>query len=94
FVKDGDMWSSAGVTACIDLSLALVEADLGVEIAKTISRLMVVYHRRTGASRSSQRWRKWNLFVKDGDMWSSAGVTACIDLSLALVEADLGVEIA
>ncbi|CAB3820275.1 GlxA family transcriptional regulator [Achromobacter mucicolens] len=48
FVKDGDMWSSAGVTACIDLSLALVEADLGVEIAKTISRLMVVYHRRTG----------------------------------------------
>lgn len=48
FVKDGDMWSSAGVTACIDMSLALVEADLGVEIAKTISRLMVVYHRRTG----------------------------------------------
>lgn len=48
FVKDGDIWSSAGVTACVDLALALVEADLGVEIAKTISRLMVVYHRRTG----------------------------------------------
>ena len=48
FVKDGNVWSSAGVTACIDLSLALVEADLGVEIAKMISRLMVVYHRRTG----------------------------------------------
>lgn len=48
FVKDGSIWSSAGVTACIDLSLALVEADLGVEIAKTIARLMVVYHRRTG----------------------------------------------
>ncbi|GGI18333.1 GlxA family transcriptional regulator [Oxalicibacterium faecigallinarum] len=48
FVKDGDIWSSAGVSACIDLSLALVEADLGVDVAKTIARLMVVYHRRTG----------------------------------------------
>uniref|UniRef100_UPI0025D621F0 GlxA family transcriptional regulator n=1 Tax=uncultured Oxalicibacterium sp. TaxID=1168540 RepID=UPI0025D621F0 len=48
FVKDGEMWSSAGVSACIDLALALVETDLGTEIAKTIARLMVVYHRRTG----------------------------------------------
>lgn len=48
FVKDGNIWSSAGVTACIDLALALVEADLGVEIAKKISRFMVVYHRRAG----------------------------------------------
>jgi transcriptional regulator GlxA family with amidase domain len=48
FVKDGNIWSSAGVTACIDLALALVEADLGADIAKTIARLMVVYHRRTG----------------------------------------------
>ena len=48
FVKDGNIWSSAGVTACIDLALALVEADLGIDISKTIARLMVVYHRRTG----------------------------------------------
>ncbi|MDX3774908.1 GlxA family transcriptional regulator [Chromatiaceae bacterium AAb-1] len=48
FVKDGNLWSSAGVTACIDLSLALVEADLGAEVSKKIARLMVVYHRRTG----------------------------------------------
>lgn len=48
FVKDGTIWSSAGVTACIDLALALVESDLGSEVAKTISRMMVVYHRRTG----------------------------------------------
>jgi transcriptional regulator GlxA family with amidase domain len=48
FVKDGAIWSSAGVTACIDLALALVESDLGSEVAKTISRMMVVYHRRTG----------------------------------------------
>ncbi|WP_273022161.1 GlxA family transcriptional regulator [Rheinheimera sp.] len=48
FVKDGAIWSSAGVTACIDLSLALVEADLGTETSKKIARLMVVYHRRSG----------------------------------------------
>lgn len=48
YVKDGSVWTSAGVTACIDLALALVEADLGTEIAKSIARLMVVHHRRTG----------------------------------------------
>lgn len=48
FVRDGNLWTSAGVTACIDLSLALVEADLGAEVAKRVARLMVVYHRRGG----------------------------------------------
>jgi transcriptional regulator GlxA family with amidase domain len=42
------MWSSAGMTACIDLALALVEADHGVELARAVARKMVVYHRRTG----------------------------------------------
>lgn len=48
YVKDGQIWTSAGVTACIDLALALVEADLGPEVTKSIARLMVVHHRRTG----------------------------------------------
>lgn len=48
FVKDGAVWSSAGVSACIDLALALLEADLGAALARQIARLMVVYHRRTG----------------------------------------------
>lgn len=48
FVKDGNIWSSAGVTACIDLALALVEADLGADIARKIARFMVVHHRRAG----------------------------------------------
>jgi transcriptional regulator GlxA family with amidase domain len=48
FIQDGKFWSSAGMTACIDLSLALVEQDLGVEAARTIARKMVVYHRRSG----------------------------------------------
>lgn len=48
FVNDGSVWTSAGMTACIDLSLALVEEDLGVEVARAVARKMVVYHRRTG----------------------------------------------
>jgi transcriptional regulator GlxA family with amidase domain len=48
FVNDGPMWTSAGMTACIDLAIALVEADLGSAVAKAVARKMVVYHRRTG----------------------------------------------
>ncbi|WP_285411271.1 DJ-1/PfpI family protein [Variovorax sp. efr-133-TYG-130] len=48
FVRDGHVWSSAGIAAGIDLALALVEADLGADIAGAVAREMVVYHRRTG----------------------------------------------
>jgi transcriptional regulator GlxA family with amidase domain len=48
FVIDGPVWTSAGMTACIDLALALVEKDLGAEIARLVARKLVVYHRRAG----------------------------------------------
>ena len=48
FVHDGPVWSSAGMSACIDLALAMVEADFGAALAKSVARKMVVYHRRTG----------------------------------------------
>jgi transcriptional regulator GlxA family with amidase domain len=48
FVIDGPIWTSAGVTAGIDLALAMVEKDLGEETARTVARKMVVYHRRAG----------------------------------------------
>jgi transcriptional regulator GlxA family with amidase domain len=48
FIHDGRVWTSAGMTACIDLSLAMVEADHGVALAKAVARKMVVYHRRSG----------------------------------------------
>jgi transcriptional regulator GlxA family with amidase domain len=48
FINDDKYWSSAGMTACIDLCLALVESDLGVEASRIIARHMVVYHRRSG----------------------------------------------
>lgn len=49
FVRDGNLFSSAGVTAGIDLSLALVEDDLGHELASQVAKWLVVYVRRTGA---------------------------------------------
>jgi len=48
FIVDGNIWTSAGMSACIDLSLALVEADLGFEVSRAVARQMVVYHRRSG----------------------------------------------
>jgi transcriptional regulator GlxA family with amidase domain len=48
FVHDGPVWSSAGVTAGIDLSLALVEEDLGRAIALSVARHLVVFLKRPG----------------------------------------------
>ncbi|MDF2697760.1 MAG: hypothetical protein K0S65_6143 [Labilithrix sp.] len=48
FIVDGPIWTSAGMSAGIDLALALVERDLGVDVAKVIARKLVVYHRRGG----------------------------------------------
>jgi transcriptional regulator GlxA family with amidase domain len=48
FVRDGPIWTSAGVTAGIDLALALVEADHDAELARTIARQLVVFVQRPG----------------------------------------------
>lgn len=48
FVRDGDFWTSAGITAGIDLALALIADDLGEDIARAVARQLVVYYRRPG----------------------------------------------
>ncbi|WP_223456005.1 MULTISPECIES: GlxA family transcriptional regulator [unclassified Pseudomonas] len=48
FINDGHLWTAAGMSACVDLALALVESDLGVDIARKVARQLVVYHRRSG----------------------------------------------
>jgi transcriptional regulator GlxA family with amidase domain len=48
FVKDGSIWTSAGISAGIDLSLAMIEADLGESVAKRTAQQLVVYYRRPG----------------------------------------------
>lgn len=48
FTRDGAIWTSAGITAGIDLALALIEDDLGRDVARAAARDLVVYHRRSG----------------------------------------------
>lgn len=48
YVRDGDVWTSAGVTAGMDMSLALVEEDLGPDVALTVARWLVVFLKRPG----------------------------------------------
>jgi transcriptional regulator GlxA family with amidase domain len=48
FVRDGPIWTSAGITAGIDLALALVEEDLGDAIARRTAKQLVVHQRRPG----------------------------------------------
>src|ERR1700730_3723835 len=49
FLRDGDVWTSAGVTAGMDLALAMVEEDLDREVALTIARHLVLFLRRPGS---------------------------------------------
>jgi transcriptional regulator GlxA family with amidase domain len=48
FVRDGNIWSSAGITAGIDLALAMVAEDYGDAVVQKTARQLVLYHRRSG----------------------------------------------
>lgn len=48
YIRDGHVWTSGGITAGIDLALALVEEDLGPEIARRTAQQLVVHQRRPG----------------------------------------------
>ena len=48
FVREGDVWTSAGITAGIDLTLALIEDDLGSKVARATAQQLVVHQRRPG----------------------------------------------
>ncbi|MEU6135375.1 helix-turn-helix domain-containing protein [Nocardioides sp. NPDC047086] len=48
FVRDGDIWTSAGVAAGIDVALALVEDDHGADVSRQVAQLLLVYLQRSG----------------------------------------------
>jgi transcriptional regulator GlxA family with amidase domain len=48
FVRDGDIWTAAGISAGIDLALAMATEDFGEEVAQKTARQLVLYHRRSG----------------------------------------------
>ena len=56
FVRDGNVFTSAGVTAGMDLALALVEADHGIDVARSVARWLVLFVQRPGGqSQFSER---------------------------------------
>src|SRR5215831_2195344 len=65
FVRDGKFFTSAGVTAGIDLALALVEEDLGRELALATARLMVMFLKRPGGQSQFSAQLSSQLAVRD-----------------------------
>jgi transcriptional regulator GlxA family with amidase domain len=77
--RDGNVWSSAGVTAGIDLALAIVEADHGPEVAQHVARWLVVFLRRPGGQ---------SQFAAPA--WQPTGRTPPVRQAQELVDADPG----
>jgi len=68
FIQQGRVWTSAGVTAGIDLALALVEADCGRDVAMQVARELVVFMKRPGGQ--SQFSEMLQAQMKDGDTFA------------------------
>jgi len=85
FVRDGNIYTSAGITAGMDLALALVEEDHGHEVALTVARQMVLFLKRPGGQSQFSRHLAAQMLPAD----SLKGLPAWI---LANLSADLAVE--
>jgi transcriptional regulator GlxA family with amidase domain len=48
FIADGQIWTSAGMSAASDLAVGMIESDHGADLARTVARGMVMHHRRAG----------------------------------------------
>jgi len=79
FIRDGRMWTSAGVTAGMDLALALVEDDLGAAVAQQVARNLVLYLRRPGSQ------SQFSV-----PLWSAQPATDPIRAAVLAVHADPG----
>ena len=91
FIQDGTVWTSAGVTAGIDLALAFVEADAGRPLALAVARHLVVYLKRPGG----QSQFSAALMLQSGDDAFAAShrfIEANLDgdLSVAVLAAEAG----
>ena len=67
FLKDGPFYTSAGVTAGIDLSLALIEEDYGPEVAFSVARELVVYLKRPGGQEQYSEPLQFQIQSAGGD---------------------------
>lgn len=81
YIEDGRLWSSAGVTAGIDLALALVERDHGADVAQVVARWLVMFLRRPGGQ---------SQFATP--VWTERAEFAPIRAAQDLIDADPGAD--
>jgi transcriptional regulator GlxA family with amidase domain len=79
FIKDGHVWTSAGVTAGMDLALALIDDDLGRDVALEVARELVLFLRRPGSQ------SQYSV-----PLWSPQPSTDSIRAVVSAVQADPG----
>jgi len=85
FIKEGKIYTTAGVTAGIDLSLALVEEDLGHAAAAAIARTLVLFLRRPGGQAQystllAQQEGIENMRMRDLPVWVRAHLSGKLDV--------------
>ncbi|HZE12638.1 MAG TPA: helix-turn-helix domain-containing protein, partial [Chthoniobacterales bacterium] len=93
FVKDGRFYTSAGVTAGIDLALALIEEDFGSKIALAVARDMVVYLKRSGGQEQYSEPLQFQTNSSDrfADLvsWMTSNPTAAMSVEILARRASL-----
>jgi transcriptional regulator GlxA family with amidase domain len=91
YLRDGHIWSSAGVTAGIDLTLALIEADHGNALAARVARRLVVYLRRPGGqSQYSEMLALQSQPEGYGDLLARVGANPAADWRVETLAAAAG----
>lgn len=87
FIKDGPFYTSAGVTAGIDLALALIEEDYGTTVALSVARGLVVYFKRPGGQEQYSEPLQFQIRTTDrfGDLMAWMASHLKQDLSLERV---------
>ncbi len=94
FIKDGAIYSAAGVTAAIDLALALIEEDFGAVLALAVARDLVVYVKRSGGQ--TQYSEPLRFQARAGDKfaelatWMAANLAADLSVERLAVRVGLG----
>lgn len=93
FVVDGRLWTSAGVSTGIDMTLAMIERDIGRSIADRIAKFMVLYSRRPGFQSQFSELLKTQVADSDGvgdlAVWMQDQIARRLDVSTLAVRAGL-----
>jgi transcriptional regulator GlxA family with amidase domain len=84
FLKDGPYYTCAGVTAGIDLSLALIEEDFGPQVALSVARELVVYLKRNGGQEQYSEPLRYQVQSADRFAELIAWVTGHLDEDLSI----------